>query len=112
MLRMLFSFQGRLSRKPFWLFTIFAGLAQGTVSFFDAAVFGNGWGPLTLIFVLITLWPSLAVQTKRWHDRDKSGWWILINVIPIIGPLWAFIENGFLKGTEFSNRFGDDPLRS
>jgi uncharacterized membrane protein YhaH (DUF805 family) len=108
---MLFSFQGRLSRKPFWLFTIVVGIAQGSVLLFDQAAFGNNWGPFTFIFVLITLWPSLAIQTKRWHDRDKSGFWILINIVPIIGPLWAFIENGFLKGNEFRNRFGENPLQ-
>jgi uncharacterized membrane protein YhaH (DUF805 family) len=51
------------------------------------------------------------VQIKRWHDRDKSGWWVLINFIPILGGLWSLIECGFVKGTNGKNRFGPDPLQ-
>jgi uncharacterized membrane protein YhaH (DUF805 family) len=61
----------------------------------------------SLILVLILLWPSLAIQIKRFHDRDKSGWWVLLNLIPIIGPIWLFIELGFLPGTPGPNRFGN-----
>ena len=39
------------------------------------------------------IWISLAVSVKRWHDRDKSGWWILIGLVPLIGSIWQFIEN-------------------
>jgi len=59
---------------------------------------------------LIFLWPTLAVQAKRWHDRDKSAWWLLINLIPVVGAFWTLIENGFLEGTPGPNRFGFDPL--
>jgi uncharacterized membrane protein YhaH (DUF805 family) len=62
------------------------------------------------ILVLLTLWPSLAMYTKRWHDRDKSGWWTLIILVPIIGSIWLLVELGFLRGTDGPNRFGDDPL--
>jgi len=54
---------------------------------------------------------GLIVQIKRWHDRDKSGWWVLINLVPCIGGLWALIECGFLRGTTGENRFGPDPLQ-
>jgi uncharacterized membrane protein YhaH (DUF805 family) len=56
------------------------------------------------------IWSGLALAAKRWHDRDKSAWWILITFVPVIGGFWALIENGFLKGTEGPNRFGADPL--
>jgi hypothetical protein len=52
----------------------------------------------------------LAGQAKRWHDRDKSAWWVLVYFIPIIGWLWSFIVAGFLRGTSGYNRFGPDPL--
>jgi uncharacterized membrane protein YhaH (DUF805 family) len=55
------------------------------------------------------LWFNICINGKRWHDRDKSAWWMLIGAIPIIG-IWALIENGFLRGTEGPNRFGPDPL--
>jgi uncharacterized membrane protein YhaH (DUF805 family) len=47
---------------------------------------------------------------KRFHDRDKSGWWLLISLVPLIGPLWLLVELGFLQGSEGANRFGPDPL--
>ena len=54
---------------------------------------------------------GIIVQIKRWHDLDKSGCWVFINLIPIIGGLCTLIECGFVKGTEGPNRFGPDPLR-
>ena len=104
----LFSFRGRISRKSFWFFNlcVFAG----------GLLFGILMEPTEeitkyqLMFMLWVLWPSLAVQAKRWHDIDKSALWVLINFIPLIGPLWALIENGFVPGTPGENRFGSDPL--
>ena len=63
-----------------------------------------------LIVNLLLVWPALAVSVKRWHDRDRSGWWVLLNLVPVIGWLWALIDNGFLRGTAGPNRFGEDPL--
>jgi uncharacterized membrane protein YhaH (DUF805 family) len=68
-------------------------------------------GFIPLIIFIPLLWIGLAVNVKRWHDRDKSGWWILINLVPVIGGLWSLIETGFLPGTRGSNRFGPDPLQ-
>jgi uncharacterized membrane protein YhaH (DUF805 family) len=51
----------------------------------------------------------LALQVKRWHDRSKSGWWVLINLVPAIGPIWSFVEAGCLRGTEGGNEYGGDP---
>lgn len=65
---------------------------------------------LGLAFALVALYPAICVSIKRWHDRDKSGWWVLIGLIPIIGAIWVLIECGILKGTEGPNRFGPDPL--
>jgi uncharacterized membrane protein YhaH (DUF805 family) len=55
-------------------------------------------------------WPAFAVTIKRWHDGDKSGSWVLINFIPVVGDLWSLMENGFLKSTAGDSRFGPDPL--
>ena len=67
-----------------------------------------GPDPDDLVFLAL-LWPSLALQVKRWHDRDKSGWFVLVNLIPFIGWLWTLIECGFLDGTQGPNRFGPSP---
>ena len=56
------------------------------------------------------LWASIAVRVKRWHDRNKSGWWVLIVFLPVIGPIWEIIELGFLRGTVGANRYGTDPF--
>ena len=62
------------------------------------------------LFALFFGLSALAVSVKRWHDRDKSGWWVLLNLLPVIGWLWALIDNGFLRGSVGPNRFGEDPL--
>ena len=62
-----------------------------------------------LVLQVLLIWISLAVQIKRWHDRDKSGWWVLINLIPLIGAIWAFVETGCLRGTVGPNAYGPDP---
>ena len=105
----LFSFQGRVGRLHYWLMMLIS------IPFVAAAAWVNGsFERFTdypgCLFFLPVVWPGLAVTVKRWHDRDKSGWWVLINFIPIIGDIWSLIENGFLKGTTGDNRFGPDPL--
>ena len=67
-------------------------------------------GIVLLVVTVAIIWIGLAVAVKRWHDRGKSGWWILIQFVPIIGPLWYFIEVFCLSGTAGPNRFGQDPL--
>ena len=62
-----------------------------------------------LFIALVPVWIQLAVTAKRWHDRDKSAWWILIYLIPIIGGgTWTIVELGLLKGAKGDNRFGPD----
>lgn len=65
--------------------------------------------PLVLGFAgLLILWPSIAMGIKRWHDRDKSGWFVLLGMIPIVN-LYAYLSLFFLAGTRGLNRFGPDP---
>lgn len=103
----LFSFQGRLSRQPFLLFNG-AVILIGWLIF---VILGSGEeAQQTLSFyIFLLLWPMQAITVKRWHDRDKSGMWILINLVPVIGQLWSLVEAGFLPGTEGENRFGANP---
>ena len=108
---LLFSFNGRIGRGPFWAF-------QGTWIVVYAILFviteasaGDSGSPnmifalILALFALVSIWPLLAVQIKRWHDRNKSGWWCLIGLVPVIGGLWALIECGFLPGVDEGNRF-------
>jgi uncharacterized membrane protein YhaH (DUF805 family) len=64
---------------------------------------------LILVYVALMTWISLALQIKRWHDRDKSGVWVLIGFIPLVGGIWALIECGFMDGTMGPNRYGPSP---
>src|SRR5271156_2616270 len=109
LLPLLFSFDGRISRFPFWM-CVLACVIIGVLAAMFFGSHSQAMHRFTDIMAIVLLWPGLAVQAKRWHDRDKSAWWILINLVPLIGQLWALIENGFLRGTEGKNRFGDDPM--
>ena len=124
------SFEGRISRQPFWLSVLALFIAQWLIMIILGMVFGfsmmggmdpnmspehaaamatSGMMPIIIISLLF-LYPALAVYTKRWHDRGKSGWWTLILLIPFIGFIWFLVECGFLRGTEGPNQYGNDPL--
>jgi uncharacterized membrane protein YhaH (DUF805 family) len=110
--KLLLSFDGRINRQPYWLYILAVIIVVGVPLslFFEPDT--ESYNLASAVASLILLYPSLAVQAKRWHDRDKSAWWLLINLIPIVGGLWALIECGFLRGTTGPNRFGPDPLDS
>lgn len=105
------SAQGRVNRRQWWLYlvlpvivvSVILSIIDSSMGTFDAE---SGLGLLSGIWTLIVIIPSILVHIKRFHDRDKSGWWVLIGLIPIIGAIWLLIELGFLKGTEGPNRFG------
>lgn len=104
----LFSFRGRIRRSTYWkIFLALIGIMI-VVVFIGIAMNVNEIVATTFLVILYIplIWISLALQVKRWHDRDKSGWFVLVSFIPIIGPIWAFIENGCLAGSDTDNRFG------
>ena len=120
---LLFSFQGRINRAKFWLVHVVmwvvvlvvfgAILGSAAVSSDPQAALqsvGVVGGLILLVVYILALWIGLAVAAKRWHDRNKSAWWILIVFVPAVGGLWYLIECGFLKGTTGPNQFGPDPL--
>lgn len=113
--------QGRIPRSWFWLrFWLPLYLVMGALfSWIFVLLVANRYDadampavPVILLWLLdlIVFWPSLAISIKRWHDRDKSGWYVLVVLIPIVGPIWSFVETGFLPGTPGPNRYGPDPL--
>ncbi|RZU02288.1 DUF805 domain-containing protein [Rivibacter subsaxonicus] len=106
--QILFSFQGRIPRKTYWIWGVGALLLVAIFFFILLGILGVKDQTTTYLVNALLLWPSLAITVKRWHDRDKSAWWLLIVLVPIIGALWAFIECGFLRGTTGPNRFGED----
>ncbi|MCK8783611.1 DUF805 domain-containing protein [Roseomonas sp. NAR14] len=104
-------FQGRIGRRTFWLayvLPIFG--AEILASLVDIGLGLYTMAPFTILVSLLSIWPGLAAQVKRWHDHDRSGWWVLIQLVPLVGPIYALVMIGFLRGTPGPNRFGPDPL--
>ena len=111
----LFSFSGRIRRSTFWLYGLGMGLVMGVVITVGMMLVSNG-GAMAMIGMalmvaayVVAVWAGLALQIKRWHDRDKSWAWIFIAFIPVIGSFWALIECGFLDGTQGPNKYGASP---
>ncbi len=88
-------FNGRARRKEYWMFALFNIIFTVVAVILDnilgIAVEGFGYGPLYGLYALAVLIPSLAVAVRRLHDIGKSGWMILISLIPIIGVIWLFV---------------------
>jgi uncharacterized membrane protein YhaH (DUF805 family) len=99
------SIDGRINRQRWWIGVGILILAWAISS----ALFGQDGFIAFVIAVLISL-AGICLHVKRCHDRDQSGWWCLLLLIPAIGFLWAVINLGILEGTSGSNRFGPDPL--
>lgn len=109
MKNLLLSLNGRIPRKTYWMFFLAIIVLNVVALALDSLIAGDdieAFPVFSIIVSLVMIWPSIAVSAKRWHDRDKSGWWMLITLIPLVGPIWALVENGFLAGTEGDNRFG------
>ncbi len=110
-MKRLLTTRGRISRSTYWNFLIFLNV----LLFVDFLSKSESVPKIVTASLGLLMFPVLIVgiivQIKRWHDLDKSGWWVLINFIPIVGQLWCLLECGVLKGTEGPNRFGPDPLQ-
>lgn len=111
---LLFGFHGRIGRGTFWAATLAVNAVYIAVGFAvfiiaDLRVTDEELWLASAIFYLPFLWPSLAVQTKRWHDRGRPGLWVFVSVLPLIGGLWVLIECGFLPGDREPNEYGPPP---
>ena len=129
------NFSGRASRSEYWKFILILIIVTIILTLIDVFTGTynekSGRGLLSNMFYFIIFIPNLAVQVRRLHDVNKSGWWILIImillivpslfdvnnsrwwfivVIPIIGYIWLLVQF-CIKGTEGDNRFGSDPLQ-
>ena len=106
-------FDGRARRQEFWLFylTIFLGYIVTAIFDILTGTFDevSGAGLFSAIFFLAMIIPSIAVSIRRLHDLDRTGWWYLISIVPLVGPLVLLIFF-CIPGTAGNNRFGPDPL--
>lgn len=118
-----FSFDGRINRAKYWRIKVGLFFANFFYHIWVAIQFGHSglhrpptatgeWILLVGVVVVtfVTLWVSIATDVRRFHDRDKSGWWVFIVFVPVVGAVWLLVECGFLEGTRGPNRFGPDPL--
>lgn len=100
------TFGGRAARAEYWYFVLFNILLSLAVGIIDA---DSGVGVASGVAGLVTFLPSLAVSVRRLHDTDRSGWWTLIILVPLVGVvLWIVWLAS--RGTTGPNRFGQDPL--
>jgi uncharacterized membrane protein YhaH (DUF805 family) len=101
------NFQGRASRQQYWMFYLFYMIAYILLFMLDVMI--GTTGLLSGLFALGSFIPSIAIAARRLHDTNRTGWWQLLLLVPIIGGLVLLF---FLvsKGTEGENRFGFSPL--
>jgi uncharacterized membrane protein YhaH (DUF805 family) len=133
---LLLSFQGRVNRRTFWIWNAFYYVVIMAVATLMKEFYPAGLGTILPACLVVLVIPDLAITAKRWHDRNKSNKFLLLNIpvilgrftVPVGGELaaqhqpttmetalsmvalvcgaWILIECGFLKGDAAENRYG------
>ncbi len=98
-------FNGRARRKEYWMFVLF-NVIFGVVVGFISGLLGIKW--LASIYSLAVLVPSIAVSVRRLHDTGRSGWWLLIGLVPLIGSIWLIVLL-CLDSQPETNKWGANP---
>jgi uncharacterized membrane protein YhaH (DUF805 family) len=111
-------FSGRASRSEFWVFYLIWGIIYFVLSVIDLAIgteIGGDVGILSFVYLFATILPAYAVQVRRLHDTGRSGWWSLLNSIPIIGTIVVifFLAQDSQQGQGLDltgpNKYGPNP---
>jgi len=111
-IKILGEFGGRMSRSQYWTWLLILTVVRGVVG---VVIQVSVASETTYIYLqlfgdAVFMIPVLAILIKRLHDRDRSGWWVVMLFIPILN-LWILIEAWFLKGSDGPNRFGSDTIQ-
>ncbi|HVO43232.1 MAG TPA: zinc-ribbon domain-containing protein [Aggregatilineales bacterium] len=107
----LLSFTSRIGRKTYWLYGILGLFVVGGIlssalnSIMTFAIPGIA-SPVHMLYMLAWLWMFAALTVKRLHDRDSSGWWMFLALIPFVGAIWLFVETALMPGTRGPNKYG------
>jgi uncharacterized membrane protein YhaH (DUF805 family) len=101
-------FSGRARRKEYWMFALFNFIFSLVLTIIDFLLGIGNWAVLSMIYSLAVLIPGLAVAFRRLHDTNRTGWWILINLIPIIGGIIFFIFT-VSDSDSVNNQYGPNP---
>ncbi|MBD8898076.1 DUF805 domain-containing protein [Rhodanobacter sp. DHG33] len=98
-------FEGRARREEFWMFSLVDLIVTVVAEAIGQAVHVP---MLSGVYCLVTLLPCIAVGVRRLHDTGRSGWWMLIQLIPLIGGIWLIVLFA-TAGDSGGNRYGPDP---
>ncbi len=101
-------FSGRASRKEYWMFFLFNIIIVFVLGFIEGLI-GN-FGIVGILYSLAVLLPSLAVSVRRLHDTDRSGWWLLVALVPLIGSI-ALLVFMVQDSTTGRNQYGANPKK-
>ena len=111
-LKMYAVFQGRARRKEYWYFILFNIIVSTALAFLDRMtgtfVADTGFGILSAIYTLAVIIPGIAVSVRRLHDTNRSGWWFLITIVPILG-FFVFLYFMVLNSDQETNKYGPSP---
>ncbi|MFI1281323.1 MULTISPECIES: DUF805 domain-containing protein [unclassified Streptomyces] len=99
-------FSGRARRQEYWMFVLFNIAALIVVAILDAVLGTTPW--LYALYFLGTFLPNLAVTVRRLHDTGKSGWWIFIGAVPLVGFIWIIVLLA-TAGNDQPNAYGLNP---
>jgi len=103
-------FEGRARRSEYWYFTLYNFIATIIVGIISSAIH-NAVLSISMIYFLVVFTPALAVSIRRLHDVGKSGWMMLLSLIPIIGTIWLLIL--FIRDSNpGDNEYGPNPKMS
>jgi uncharacterized membrane protein YhaH (DUF805 family) len=116
--------RGRITRRTWWLhyalvfvlFALLGAIADASMGYpafaipdEPSGVYDYVGGPISGLVSLFTLVPSISSSVTRLHDRGHSAWWLLWMLVPLVGLIVLFVQNGFLSGDGGPNRYGPAP---
>ena len=105
-------FSGRARRQEYWFFVLFNFIITLALFFVDVLIGAfnpqTGMGVLSGLYSLAVFIPTFAVTVRRLHDTSRTGWWLLILFIPLIGAIVLLVFM-FLDSTSGTNEYGPDP---
>jgi uncharacterized membrane protein YhaH (DUF805 family) len=102
-------FNGRARRTEYWMFVLFNLLAYVVLGIVERII--HVQMILTTIYSLAVLVPALAVSVRRLHDTNRSGWWLLVALIPLVGAI-VLLVFGVQEGQASQNQYGPNPKAS
>jgi len=102
-------FNGRARRKEYWMFFLFNLIIAFVLGFIEGLA--GGPGIIGILYSLAVLIPGIAVSVRRLHDTNRSGWWLLIALIPLVGPIVLLVFM-FFDSTPGQNEYGEYPKES